>query len=348
MVTVWYVYPQWRKVSFSIIAEHHIAELQKYMRIYTVDELALPNIYPFSDPLIILHPLFYPMVKYARHIERIYNRIHGIIGVDVADSDRITNLAVSITNYCEAIIVPSKWSRDAYVNSGVTTPVYVIPHGLEKTYFEKPKEIKAFQDLLKLKQERKLTYLLFFCWHSEYRKGLDLVLKVYDRIRQERKDIVLITKFMTKEGKPHRIIRRLGGIIIAGWLTEEQKLELYDLCDIYLGFSRGGGFELNFLEALARGEIVVAADRGAWTDYLPDFCLVKSHPCPYVLKDNPIHCGRGAEIDVEKAVDKVLEVTDNLEDYKARVREYVDKVIKKNYTWENIGQMLYNVIKKYI
>jgi len=345
---IWYIYPQWHKVSFSIIAEKHIRELRKYFRIYEIDEVAFPTLSPCTKPLLIIHPLFYPMVKYSKHVERLLTRIRGIIGIDVADSDRISNLAVSITNYCEAVIVPSTFAREAYVRSGVTRPVYVVPHGLDNEYFTKPKEVKHFKQLWELKKKKNLKYLLFFCWHSEYRKGLDLVLKTYHKLRKLRNDIVLILKLMGTNPQLHQLMNKLGGIIIHGWLTEEQKLELYDVCDIYLGFSRGGGFELNFLEALARGEIVIAAERGAWTDYLPRFCLVKCHNCPYVFKDNLIHVGRGVEVDVNAAVKKILHVVKHLDDYKAAVKEYVDKVISKKYTWEKVGKQLAHIIRKYL
>ena len=345
---IWYVYPMWHKVSFTLIAERHVEELRKYFRLYTIDELAFPNIYPATKPLVILHPFFYVIVRASKRIERLLARIRGIIGIDVADSDKISNLAVSLTHYAECMVVPSDWARQAYVSSGCKVPVRVVPHGLDPSYFAPPSEIQSFKDLLDLKRHRKMKYMLFFCWHSEYRKGLDLVLKAYEQIRRERKDLVLVAKFMSGNGEPHRRIRHLGGIIVAGWLSEEQKLELYDLCDIYLLFSRGGGFEINGLEAIARGNVVVAADRGPWTEYLPGFCLVPSRPCPWVLKDNPIHCGRGVEVIVDKAVDRILEIADNLDDYKARVREHVAKNVRNRFTWEMAGKRLADIVRTYL
>lgn len=345
---IWYVYPMWHKVSFSLIAENHVRELKKHLKIYTIDEKTLPVLSPFTNPLVVLHPYFYPMTRYSKQILYLLHRINGIIGIDVADSDKISNLAVSVTHYAEAMIVPSNFAKNAYISSGVRVPVYVVPHGLDTSWYECPKRVVFFNRLLEIKTRKRLKFLLYFFWHSSYRKGLDLVVRTYQLLRRERKDIVLVAKFISKSSRVQKIIERLGGIVITGWLTEEQKRELYDICDIYLLFSRGGGFELNGLEAISRGEIVIAAKGGAWEDYLPDFSLVKSKRCSYVLKDNPIHSGGGVEINIEKAVDKICKIADNLEKYKAKVKKHVEENIKNKFTWSNVGKMLADILRKYI
>lgn len=342
------VYPMWHRVSFSLIAERHVEQLRKYFKLYTIDERVLNILSPATNPLLIIHPYFYPMSRYAKHIERLLARVRGIIGIDVADSDRISNVAVSMTHYAECMIVPSKWSKEAYVRSGVKVPVHILPHGLDQSWYTDPPRVQFFMNLLDLKRKHGLKYLLYFCWHSEYRKGLDLVLETYKILRRERKDIVLIAKFMSHDGYPHMVIRSLGGIIISGWLSEEQKRELYDIADIYLLFSRGGAFEHNGLEALARNNIVLAAEKGAWTEYLPQFSLLPCRPTRWVLKDNPIHCGGGVEVIVEKAVDKICEIADNLDDYKARVKEYVNAYVKDRFNWVRIGRELADIVRRYL
>jgi len=348
MTIIYYVYPIWHRTSFSIIAREHIKQLKKYFKVYEIDELVLPTITPYIKPLLILHPYFYMAVKYAKRFERLLSRSEGIIGVDVADSDRLTVQAVNMTHYTEAMIVPSSFARDVYIKSGVRRPVYVVPHGLDDTYFTRKGSVSFFNHVWNMKRNRKLILLLFFCWHSDYRKGLDLVLKVYRKLRKMRKDIVLIIKTMGRNTRLEKLLKLYDGLLIWGWLTENQKIELYDICDIYLGFSRGGGFELNYLEALVRGEVVVAPNKGSWVDYLPEFSLVECHNCPYVLKNNPIHCGKGFEIDIDSAVKKILDIADNLSEYKSRVREYVESRVKKEYTWKSVGLKLKSILEKYI
>ena len=341
--------PFWHRVSFTLIAEKHIKYLRKYARIERIDELAFPHLLPACKPLVLLHPTFYPLSKYGRFIERKIHLYKGIIGFDVADSTRISTLAVSMTHYTNAMIVPSNFSRKAYIESGVRVPVHVVPHGVEPEWFETPRDsFRSFPDLLELKKSKNLKYLLFFCIHSEYRKGADLVLEFYSRLRRERSDVTLIVKTLTPDGLIQPTVRKLGGIVVAGWLTEEQKMELYDLADIYLLFSRGGGFELNGLEALARGVPVIAGKGGSWEDYTPRWLLVDSKPCPYVLKDNPIHVGSGVEVDIEKAVDLACRILDNLDDYKARVLEYRDRHLKGRFTWDKIARQILDIINIYM
>jgi hypothetical protein len=67
-----------------------------------------------------------------------------------------------------------------------------------------------------------------------------------------------------------------------------------------------------------------------------------------VLPDNPIHTGTGVEMDVEKAVDRLHTILDNMDDYKARVAEYVDTRIRNEFTWSRVGAILKEVVDKYL
>ncbi|RLE83980.1 MAG: hypothetical protein DRJ67_11285, partial [Thermoprotei archaeon] len=274
--------------------------------------------------------------------------VETVVGIDVADSDRISEVATMLANRASALIVPSRWSRDACLRSGVRVPVYVVPHGLDREWYEGKPEIHIFRDVLRLKEREGYKYLLFFCMHSPYRKGLDLVLDVYERVRRERKDIVLIAKLHSPNDISTQVIRALGGIMVYGWLTERQKRELYDVADIYLLFSRGGSFEMNGLEALARGLVVVAGERGPWTEYLPHDALLPTRRVERVLSWSMIHVGGGYEIDVERAVDRICEIADNLDEYKARVREHVNEYVKHRFNWDAVGQLLTQVLSKHI
>jgi len=350
---VWYVYPIWHTVSFTIVARHHIQELRKYYQLYEIDELAFPNIDVFSRPVCIIHPYYFivqraPLVFFNR-----LDKFKAVIGVDVADTDQLGKIAVQLANLATAIITHSNFCKQVYEKSGVKIPIYVVPHGLDKEFFTPPKKPlhPQLKKLYELKKDKKYIYILYFLWHSGDRKGADLVYKVVKEILKMYPNVKFILKVGIPAGVHYDMLRQLTNYIITDFLSQHDLIALYDMCDIYPLFSRGGGFELNGLEALSRGEVVLAGAVGSWTDYLPKFLLIdKVHRVKFWTNTDPIHsihCGYGYEVDVEKAIEKMKEVIENLDDYKARVREYWEKV-KHQWTWENVGLKLKQVIDRYL
>jgi glycosyltransferase involved in cell wall biosynthesis len=355
--TIFYIYPINKWVSFHTIGEYHIRELRKYFHVENVDENTLTIIMPIaqlaSNSLFILHPYFYPMQVYERKLLALLGKPEKLIGVDVADSDHITEYAVHLTEYATALIVPSNFARNSYINSGVKTPVHVIPHGVEDNWINQPpSKPNTFKNIYSYKMKNNLKLIQTWVLHSPYRKGLDLAYEIFNRLISERKDVALALRTGTSidiidkpitDDKPQPSLS-----IPMIWMTEQQIMELMDICDIYMLTSRGGGFEHPPLQALARGEPAIGAKGGAWEDYMPDWSLIPSHKSDIVLKGNPIHDGYGVEIEIDKSVNALHNILDNLEDYKAKTREYANTHIKQNFTWTNIGKKLKDIITQYL
>jgi len=340
-------------VSFTFVARHHVRELRKYYRLYEIDELAFHCRDVFSKPVCLIHPYFFVV---QRHPQQFFNNLHkfkAIIGIDVADTDQLGRVAVQLANMATAFITHSTFAREVYVKSGVKIPVYVVPHGLDRKFFDAPKlpTDPYLRKLLDFKQKRNAIYVLFFLWHSGERKGADLVYKVLSEIQKTWSNVYLVCKCGSLAGHDVRLLQSLRGFVFSRWLDDHNLVALYDMCEIYTLLSRGGGFELNGLEALARGLVVLAGSKGSWVDYLPDFCLIKKvHRVRFWSDTDPInsiHCGCGYEVDINEAVDKLHDVLNNLDDYRARVREYFEKV-KLNFTWESVGMKLKEVVDKYL
>jgi len=354
---IYYFYPMWHRVSFQVIAQKHCEQLRKYFRLFELDELALPFIEVTTRPLVILQPYFYPFQQHEKTLSRRLDKVHGLIGVDVADSDHITQYAVRLTQYADAIIVPSSFARKAYVSSGVSKPTHVIPHGVNQWWLDEPPNTPStFQQLAKLKAESNTRILTCYIIHSEYRKGLDILLELYRHVHRERSNTILLLKTMNRVGFIRRPIDFKGGSLDmyleplsnSKWLTEKEQMELFDLSDIYLLTSRGGGFEHPALLALSRGLPVIGARGGAWEDYLPEWCLVDSVKSGRVLEGNPIHDGYGVEMLIDRAVEKTIDILDRLEEYKVKVKDYVNTHVRNELTWEKIGEKLRDVVQKYM
>lgn len=350
---IWYVYPLWHKVSFTFVGKYHVEQLRRWFRVYEIDELAFYGRDIFTKPLVFLHPYFFIATKHPQMLFSMMEKFRALIGVDVADTDQLGKIAVQLANMTDGMIVPSTWCKEVYINSGVKVPVHVVPHGLSKIYYE-PRKLPRdvyLRKLLEEKHKHKYIYVLFFLIHSSERKGVNDVYTVMKEIVKTYPNVKLVMKTGLMNTYHVERVRDLGGFIFSKFLDDHDLVALYDMCDIYLLFSRGGGFEMNGLEALSRGEVVLAGSKGSWTEYLPDFLLIsKVHRVRFFPKTSPlysIHCGYGYRVDIDEAVTKLKDVIENLDDYKARVREYWEKV-KHRWSWDYVGEILKQVVEQYI
>jgi glycosyltransferase involved in cell wall biosynthesis len=370
VLSLWYVYPRWHKVSFTLIAEKHVEYLRKLgARVQEVDELAFPSLYPVTSPTTITHPHLYIMLRVLQvHSHKLppkagqldveslnywRSKYDQLVAVDVCDSDRMSAAAVELLNMADKVVVPSSFCKQVYETSGVKKPVYVVPHGVDPEWYETgnvwdTRPAKSLHPMLvelllyKLKKNKRL--LLFWLWHSPERKGWMEVYQFYRMLRNQRDDVVLVLKTAAPRSSEFMQVADQGAIEVYGWLTEYDKMALYDLVDVTLNFSRGGGFELNCLESLARGTPCVASNWGSWLDYLPGFLQVRRGLEVEVLPGNIFHVGRGYTVDVEDAVTKVADILDNYEEYRAKTMEWREKVLKPEFRWDVVAQHLLEVV----
>jgi len=371
MKTILYCYPLYHTVSFTIIGRKHIEYIKKLSlaRVYEMDELAFPSFYPNVKCDVVLHPHIYiwnrVMQKFNRivsenlrykipqYIDYFRNQFNQLIAVDVCDSDRMSDFAVDLLNYADKIVVPSNFCVEVYKSSGVKKPVYRVPHGVDGEWYTTPnvwetspvKKINpVLIDLYLYKVRRRKRFLLFWLWHSDARKGWPEVKELYSMLAKERNDAVLVLKTMTPNSPAFQEVMHLGAIQVYGWLNDYEKMALYDLADITLMFSRGGGLEVNCLESLTREVPCVASYWGSWKDYLPPFLGVKTGENVKVFPDNAIHVGYGYKVDVEDALNRIHDILENYDEYKAKTEGWRQKVLINEYRWDIIAEKLVSVI----
>jgi len=361
-----YCYPLWLTVSFTLVAKKHVEQLRRCTSVYEWDELALPDVYVVTPFALLIHPAIGAVWRWANQIswvepsfdsavetlKRRFRKFEKVVGFEVADSDEVSELAVKLLEPVDELVVPSEWSRQAYLRSGFKKTVHVLPHGLDREWYELPPQRpepggnQALYAVYRYKLDFGKKFLLFWMWHSPDRKGYPEVKHFYEKLRKERDDVALVVKTGAPLALDPVYASKLNVVNVWGWLSEEEKMQLYDLADVTLLFSRGGAFEINGLESLARGVPVIAHRKGAWAEYTPDRCLVPEALRVKVLEGNAIHTGYGYTVDVEKAVDKAHEILDDLEEWKARTREHAAKALAEKYTWDAIGSQLWNIVSR--
>jgi hypothetical protein len=284
-----YVYPMGRKQSFNLVAKHQIKffnekyladkglTFDKYVEIQELDWSEVSG--ETSDVCnwkekrnVLLHPFLYPFtskesfLNNARNFARLLVTKNKIGGFDVADSDKVSDIAVELLNKIDLIMVPSTFSRDAFINSDVRPEiVQVLPHGLDDYFLTDDVDVdsenesigtenvdnedidnknnsnvekveKTFNKLRELREKGKIL-ILYFSIHSGYRKGADLVEEVMKRVEKkltESKDIdgnknevCLVIR-----SKSLKYFENMGNkdnvILVDEWLNNKDLVKLYD------------------------------------------------------------------------------------------------------------------------
>ena len=326
--------------------------LKEKYTVYEIPALSFYQFTPFRNPISIIHPFFYSMWHWGNvefsFFEQYRTKVSEVIGVEVADSDQIAEKYIEYgNNYSDKIIVNSEWSARAFKNSGLKVPIYKVVHNFNERLLTKNEELKLDEQVKyieKVKNEKKIKLIFISLWHSDYRKGADLFHVIAKEIQKERDDVY----FLVKSGGPRTDFQDLRMFNFTGNTDFDNIVKMYRISDLYLLTSRGGSFELNGLEAFISKIPVIATKGGAWEEYFPkslEDLLVNSCNFPTVLPGNPIHIGKGVEMCINDTIDKILEVLDKLDDYKARIEENYNFWLE-NFSYNAVKKQLLNTLEK--
>lgn len=181
-------------------------------------------------------------------------------------------------NCADEIIVPSRWCKQEFEESGVKRPITVVPLGVNTDLYRPGVEPIGFSKSLK-----DFVFVSVFGWSM--RKGYDVLLKAYfeeftsddpvsllimsryygstDESKKKviREDIQRMASLVSNTKKPHVML-------FGDTLSEEMMPSLYAAADCYVLISRGEGFGLPYCEASACGLPVIASRYSGQTDFL--------------------------------------------------------------------------------
>ena len=316
--------------SFGFIAKHHMTHLPYVgwnVRWVVLEQMVHWRM-AYPSRIGVVHPTLYPFLGMPSvGYLKLREQHEKVAGFEVADSDTISERGINLVNEVDLLMVPSQCSKDAYVNSGCKTRVEVVPHGLSDLYNTPKNPLPQIP--------REGVKVLYFQVHSERRKGGDVVLDVMRRILRERRDV----RFVVRTGRNRRLCDMPQTTPIRNILPDRDVVHLYDSCDILLSPSRGGGFELNVLEAMARGLVVIASSWPAIKEYAEVALFIKDKGRVRVLPGNPVHVGMGSNPDPSHAYELLKYAIDNLAELKGKAERLAPK-IRERYTWRNTAKRI--------
>ena len=253
------------------------------------------------------------------------------VGYTVWETDRIPVLYTGYINMKDEIWTASEFSRQALKDSGISIPIYVVPHIIDTEKFNTPDDYE--------RPDNKVRF--FFNGEFTSRKGVDTLIKAFLKAFDKEDKVVLYLKTYllnrNENSKNHEYIRNA----IDKWsddikpfdppkifftdsiLTDDSLPVLYRTVDVFVSATRGEGFGIPIAEAMASKNIVIVPDKGGHMDFCnSNNCLLVSSKQEYIPEgalenDRRIYSGQQwINICEEDLIHTMRTVYKNINDYR--------------------------------
>ena len=326
--------------SFGILAlelSRHLTRLGVYVNLLSQgprragpaldDELAAIVAQPIRAAVGMIG-LGYPTTyaTYANPLTRMGPRL----GVAMFESTRIPAGFTEVLNACQAVVTPSRFCRDIFVDAGVTSPITVAPLGLNPlyTYANRP-------------ADRPLTFLAFI--DRGMRKGGIEAMQAFIAAFGDDENYRLILKGRTS--KVNAEILNTNIELIQRDMTPEELYQLYLQADVLINPHKGEGWGLLPREFASSGGLSLTTGWSGTADDLMQWGVAIPHRL--VQADWSNHgrlegqdLGLWAEPNHEALVGLLKTIAHNRDWYRTRARVYAHNA-RRLYSWENFaGQVL--------
>ena len=305
---------------------------------------------PYNIKIMHLTPEHYPLYKEGE----VFN-----IGYSIWETSKLhPDWPMHINADVDHAFVGCDWNVQVYKESGVETPITMIPHGIDVDEY---KGIDDFQ----IGGIKKDDYVFYSVFQWTERKHPMALIKTYWSEFREHENVALVLKtyrssYAESEKEVIRdTIRRLRKVmpmdnypkmyLITDMLSREEMLGLHKRGDCFTLFQRSEGFGLPHFEAAACGNPIITTGMGGNMEftkpknsYLVNFVWtpVFGMPwCPWYRGDQ-----WWAEPDLQHAAQLMRHVYENQDEAKERGRR-IKKYVKDNLSWDIVGKMIIDAIR---
>ena len=216
-----------------------------------------------TDDIDSYYVKFFPAWEFTRRVAERH------IGYTMLEASLIPQSWVNNCNtFCERVVVPCMHQKEAFINSGVTRDIAVIPLGIKSEEYPI--------------MERKSDGLYYFGMHGTltYRKGTDLLVKafIHGLPKEQYPDARLYIKTLPVGGigvqwfATGDEIRQDGRIEMCYESFSPQQLmdDFFAKIDCYVFPTRGEGWGYPPLEALATGLPVICTKYSGCADFMTE------------------------------------------------------------------------------
>lgn len=204
-----------------------------------------------------------------------------------------------INKFVDKVLVGCEWNVEVFKNSGVTIPIGVVPHGINKAEYDSVEKY----NIAGVKDSDFMFYSIFQ-WTE--RKNPLAMIKAYYHAFSSVNDVVLVLKTYRSDYSDNEktaiktTIQRLKDImpmdhypkvvLISEMLSEQEIAAVHKRGDCYVSLDRGEGFGLSPFQAGAVGNPIIVTGFGGTTEYakednsyLVDYQLTPVYGMPWCI-----------------------------------------------------------------
>jgi GT2 family glycosyltransferase len=210
-------------------------------------------------------------VVYGQGDEFHRNRGRYKIGFTMLEVNGFPKEWVAQANRMDEIWVPTHFNRDGFLRCGLKRPIHIMPLGVDSNYFNP-----------RIASERnpsgEFVFLSLFEWGE--RKAPEMLLRCFNEVFRADEPVRLVCKIINRDPtlRLAEAIRSLrlqpkGGKISYLFNVEfphYQLGSLYCSADAFLSISRGEGWNMPLMEAMACGLPAIATDWGAHREWVTE------------------------------------------------------------------------------
>lgn len=283
-----------------------------------------------------------PQVVYGQGDVFFKNNGKYKIGYTMLETTGIPAEWVRQCNMMDEVWVPSTFNVKTFQDSGVTVPIHVIPLGVDPNFYH--------PNITGYKKHKKFTFLSVFEWGE--RKAPEVLLKAYSKAFTKHDDVVLVCKVINNDGglSVEEEIRKLnlpsdGPEIIIMHNTkfaDYQMPTLYRSADCFVISTRGEGWGMPILEAMACGIPTIAT---SWSSQVDFFNETNGYPVDVAnLIDAKAKCPyyegfQWANPSEEHLIHQMRYVYEHQEEAKAKGM-LASEEVRQRWTWKNAAEKM--------
>jgi glycosyltransferase involved in cell wall biosynthesis len=189
------------------------------------------------------------------------------IGWTMLEVDGLPPEWVAGCNTMDEIWVPASFNAQTFADSGVRTPIHVMPLGVDVDYYH--------PGITGFRPSDRFTFLSVFEWGE--RKGAELLLRAFAEEFKESEDVVLLMSVYNRDPDVdvHGEIAKLGldscppiVVLVNAEFADYQMGALYRSADCFVLPTRGEGWGMPVLEAMACGLPTISTAWSGPADFL--------------------------------------------------------------------------------